>query len=124
MEDKGKGTLNDHQEATDFIGSLPYSVQQRLFNFAEERQEIGKSLIAVLREEARTLQLYDAIYADVDTDYDLANPTLSRTIRDCIDHTGRVPDGADRDSLLRECPQILDAIESAYKKHAIGQLGT
>ncbi|MGM0914299.1 MAG: hypothetical protein ACQEXC_09765 [Pseudomonadota bacterium] len=124
MEDKGKGTRNDHQEATDFIGSLPYSVQQRLFNFAEECQETGKALIAVLREEARTLQLYDAIYADVDADYDLANPTLSRIIRDCIDHAGRVPDGADRDSLLRECPQVLDAIESAYQQHAIGQLGT
>lgn len=122
MEDKGKSTLNDYQEATDFIGSLPCSVQQRLFNFAEERQEAGEALIAVLRKEARTLQLYDAIYADVDADYDLANPTLSRTIRDCIDHAGRVPDGADRDSLLRECPQILAAIESAYQKHVLAQL--
>ena len=121
MEDKGKATLDDHQETTDFIGSLPYSVQQRLFNLAEERQETGKSLIAVLREEARTLQLYDAIYADVDTDYDLANPTLSRTIRDCIDHAGRMPDGADRDNLRHKCPQILEAIESAYQKHVQAQ---
>ncbi|MDI5922481.1 hypothetical protein QLQ86_16985 [Halomonas sp. LR5S13] len=124
MEDKGKGTLNDYQEATDFIGSLPFSVQQRLFNFSEERQEAGEVLIAVLLEEARALQLYDAIYDDVDNEYDLPNPMLSRVIRGCVDHLGQVPMGADRDALICEYPQILDAIKSAYKKHATAQIET
>ena len=122
MGDKGKGTLNDHQEATDFIGSLPYSVQQRVFNFAEERQETGKTLIGVLREEARASELYDAIYADVDAEHDLPDPMLSRAVRSCVDHEGRGPNGTNRDTLLCECPQILNAIESAHRKHAKAQL--
>ena len=112
-----KASWSSFQELADFIGSLPYAVRDRVHEFAEERQETGDELLAVLRQEARALELYDAIYSEVDAVHDLANPMLSRAIRSCIDHAGLVPDGSDRDTLLRECPQILEAIKSAYQKH-------
>lgn len=117
MNDQKKAELNDFHSPTDFIRSLPYSIRKRLFDFTEERQETSHNLSDMLQEEARALQLYDAIYADVDAEHDLSNPILSRTVRGCVDHAGRVPEGADRDILLRECPQVLAAIESAYDKH-------
>ena len=118
MDNKEKDNLDDFEKPTDFIGSLPYSVQGRVSKYSEERHETGKVLVALLKEEARALVLYDAIYDDVDAVHDLSNPVLSRTIRACIDHAGRVPDGADKDTLLRECPQVLEAIESAFQKNA------
>ncbi|MBB3231950.1 hypothetical protein [Halomonas stenophila] len=118
-----KPTWSGFQELADFIESLPRSVRERLLKFAKQKQEeTGDDLLLVLRQEVRTLQLYDAIYADVDAAHDLPNPILSRTVRGCIDHAGRVPDGSDRDTLLRDCPQILEAIESAYQKHVLEHL--
>ncbi|MDI5891799.1 hypothetical protein [Halomonas rhizosphaerae] len=106
----------------DFIEAIPSSVRGRIIALAQELEETGDTLLDRLWQETRALLLYDAIYADVDAEYDLPNPILSRTIRGCIDHAGRVPDGADRDTLLCECPQILAAIESAYQKHIRVQL--
>ena len=117
MDDNEKAKLDNFLSPTDFISSLPCSIQKRLYEFSEGRQETGKELTDILREEARALGMYDAIYADVDAAYDLPNPILSRTIRGCVEQAGHVPDGVDRNTLLRECPQILVAIESAYQKH-------
>ncbi|MCE9662980.1 hypothetical protein LY622_05970 [Halomonas sp. M5N1S17] len=102
--------------------TIPYEVRGRVLKFAKERPETGDELLSILRKEARALELYDAIYADVDAEHDLPNPMLSRTVRGCIDHAGLVPDGVDRDILHCECPKILEAIESAYQKHVRDQL--
>ncbi|MBB3231940.1 hypothetical protein [Halomonas stenophila] len=106
----------------DFIEAIPSSVRGRIIALAQELEETGDTLLDKLWQETRALLLYDAIYADVDAEHDLPNPMLSRAVRGCIEHEGRVPDGADRDTLLRECPQILEAIESAYRKHVRAQL--
>ncbi len=110
-------TLDFALDLPGFVEAIPASVRGRVIKLAQELEETGDALLAKLWQEARALLLYDAIYADVDARHDLPNPILSRTVRGCIDHAGRVPDGADRDTLLRECPQILAAIESAYQKH-------
>ncbi|MCL7942256.1 hypothetical protein M8009_18415 [Halomonas sp. ATCH28] len=109
-------------DLAEFIEAIPSSVRGRIIGLAQELEETGDALLAKLWHEARALLLYDAIYADVDAEHDLRDPMLSRTVRSCIDHAGRVPDGADRDTLLCECPQILAAIESAYQKHVRAQL--
>ncbi|PMR71728.1 hypothetical protein [Halomonas heilongjiangensis] len=119
-----QASLDFAHELPGFIESIPYSVRGRVIKLAQELEETGDALLAKLWQETRSLLLYDAIYDDVDSEYDLPSPMLSRVIRGCVDHSGQVPMGADRDSLLRECPGILDAIESAYQKHAVGQLGT
>lgn len=75
MDNKERTRLTGTQDSAAFIESLPYSIQRRLFLFAEERQGMsGEVMISELRKEARVLQLYDAIYADVDADHDLPSP--------------------------------------------------
>ncbi len=69
--------------------------------------------------EAPALLIYEAIYANVNAEHDLSNPRLSRAVRGCVDHSGRVPNGTDRYILLSKYPQILAAIESAYQKYYV-----
>lgn len=109
--------MNSEELYIEIKDKIPIKVQKRILAYSKGRQETGEALISVLQEEAQALMLYDAIYAEIDAEHDLPNPKLSRSIRGCIDHRGRVPDGADRDNLLLKCPQILEAIECAYQKH-------
>ncbi len=101
----------------DFLQTIPASVRRRITQLALEVSDHD-----VLRQEARKLILYDAVYIDVDAQYDLNQPMLSRVVRGCVDHAGRVPESADREALLHECPEVLDAIEAAYNKHVYDQL--
>lgn len=104
-------------ELHSFFESLPHSVHGRVIALTKELKDTGEELLARLCTEARALLLYDAIYAEVDAMHDLHNGMLSRVIRDCIDHEGHLPSGANRDVLLFKCPKILIAIESAYQNN-------
>lgn len=106
-----------HDNQSDFLKTIPTSVRKRIARLAEEVDDPDRLL-----QEARKLILYDAVYTDVDAKYDLNQAMLSRAIRGCVDHGGRVPEGVDRAALLRQCPHILDAIEAAYNVHVYSQI--
>jgi hypothetical protein len=114
--------LASSKALSSFFSVIPASVRDRVILLADELEEADDVLLARLCEEARALLLYDAIYADVDDEYDLPNTILSRAVRGCVDHSGQVPMGADRASLLYAYPKIVDAIESSYRKHTNGLL--
>ena len=107
----------DNDKLKDFLQTIPASVRRRIVQLASDVSDHG-----ALRQEAHKLLLYDAIYKDVDAEYDLNHPILSRAVRGCVDHAGRVPEGPDRKALLDESSQILHAIESAYKKYICSQI--
>lgn len=111
-----KNNLDFAQEQVRFIESIPHSVRYRLTLLARHMNYTDEDQLAWLCKEANKLLLYDTIYSEVDTQYDLPNPMLHRLILGCIDNDGQVPDGADRDALLFKFPQILVVIENAYKK--------
>jgi hypothetical protein len=107
----------DNDKLKDFMQTIPASVRRRIVQLASDVSDHG-----ALRQEARKLLLYDAIYTDVDAEHDLNQPLLSRAVRGCVDHGGRVPEGADREALLHSCPQVLHAIEAAYNMHICSQI--
>lgn len=109
-----KDKLDFAQEQERFIESIPHSVRVRVTLLARNINRSDEDQLVWLCKEAKTLLLYDTIYSEVDTKYDLPNPMLHRLILSCIDNQGQVPDGADRDDLLCKCPHILAAIENAY----------
>ncbi|MBS9405715.1 hypothetical protein KG088_19255 [Halomonas sp. TRM85114] len=92
------------QELPGLFESIPSSVRGRVLERAKYLGVAGDAQLEMLWQEARALLLYDAIYADIDAEHDLSNPILSRAVRDYINHSGRVPNVADRDVLLDECP--------------------
>lgn len=107
----------DNDKLKDFLQTMPASVGRRIAQLSLEVSDLD-----ALRQETHKLLLYDAIYADVDAEHDLNQPMLSRAIRGCVDHGGRVPEGADRQALLHSCPHILEAIEAAYSMHIRRQI--
>lgn len=111
-------SFNSLQELPVFLEALPRSISSRMISLAEELSNLAEELLPRLCKEARALLIYDAIYAEVDAEHDLHDSMLSSVIRKCIDQNGQVPDCADRDALLWECPQILVAVESAYQNHS------
>ena len=102
-------------DINDLLESIPGPVRKRIATLSLELDDLEE-----LRQEASKLLLYDAIYGEVDAEYDLNHPMLSRAVRGCVDHGGRVPEGADREALLHSCPRILDAIEAAYTQASSG----
>lgn len=111
-------SFNFAQELPIFLEALPRSISSRMISLAEELSNSVEELLPRLCKEGRALLIYDAIYAEVDAEYDLPDSKLSRVIRKCIDQHGQVPNCTDRDALLCECPQILAAVESAYQNHS------
>ncbi|WP_414041572.1 Fic family protein [Acidithiobacillus sp. M4-SHS-6] len=74
-----------------------------------------------LQHEIDRLRAYDAIYRQIDAEYDVRNSDLSSLIQSCLDNQGKISKNRKKQFSLSVPAPVFDAIETAWDTFSVSK---